>query len=95
MKALLLIPILLLACTGDPPTAPLEPASVNPHRIATPSVEAADNGPGHVCVTFFYGFCTTCMGNKARRDSVSAPYPGWQSYNPVPTIWGYPVTNGK
>ena len=98
MKHLLLITALaLLACSGEPPTAPLEPSSYNPHRLSTPSVEAADDTPGHVCMTFGYGFCGICMANKyAKRDSVCAPPPwGWGSYNPMPTMWGGPGSNQK
>ena len=96
MKHLILISALaLLACSGEPPMAPLEPNSVNPHRITTPSVNAADSGPEHICCTFFYGFCPMCMTNKAQRDSVCAPMPGWENWNPVPTMWGQPGTTNR
>jgi hypothetical protein len=98
---ILLVTLALLACsTATEPT--LEPNSYNPHRISVPDigvlepdVGAAANGNGHVCMTFGFGFCMTCMGNKARRDSVCAPYPGWQNYNPVPTMWGQPGSNQR
>ena len=91
----LLVALLLVACsTATEPT--LEPNSYNPHRITVPDVNAAANGPDHVCTTFFYGFCTTCLYNKARRDSVCAPMPtGWENYNPVPTMWGQPGSNQR